>query len=97
MTVQTSFTYELLVPVTFEGKEHTEITLRRPKTKDVHEVYKQKKPDITQILEMISRLSGWPMDAVEGIDSYDMDVIVKKTESFTKRQDSETGKLPRNS
>lgn len=85
MTVQTSITHKLLVPITFEGKEHTTITLQRPKTKDVQAI--DKKEGVEQTITMIARLSGWPYEAISELDIYDLSSIGEILESFIKRRD----------
>ncbi|WP_375707550.1 phage tail assembly protein, partial [Bartonella sp. AA1HLJMS] len=52
MTVQTSITHKLLIPIAFEEKEHTTITLRRPKTKDLQAI--DKKEGVEQTIAMIA-------------------------------------------
>ncbi|WP_156851783.1 phage tail assembly protein [Bartonella refiksaydamii] len=95
MTVQTSITHQLLIPVTFEGKEHTTITLRRPKTKDVQAI--DKKEGVEQTIAMVSRLSEWPHEAVGELDIDDLASIGEILESFIKRRETSTGKPPLNS
>ncbi|WP_273789862.1 phage tail assembly protein [Bartonella sp. ML70XJBT] len=90
MTVQKTVTYKLLVPITFEGKEHTEITLRRIKIKDIKAIEKKEGTDQTTM--MIARLSEWPYDAVSEIDSADLNSIGEILDSFTKRRETSTGK-----
>ncbi|MDD9330656.1 MAG: phage tail assembly protein [Bartonella sp.] len=75
MTIQKSITHKLLIPVIFEGKEHTEITLHRPKIKDVQAI--DKKEGIEQTIAMIARLSGWPHEAIEELDINDLSSIFK--------------------
>lgn len=94
MTIPASITYKLLVPVTFEGKEHTEITLRRIKVKDIQAIDKKEATD--QVVTMIARLSEWPHEAVSELDGGDMASIGDILESFTKRRETSTGKLPQN-
>ncbi|ALE02858.1 phage tail assembly protein [Bartonella ancashensis] len=86
MSTQSTVTHPLFVPVTFEGKEHTSIILRRPKTKDVQAI--DKKEGITQTIEMIARLSGWPHEAVGELDVTDLSSIGDILESFMKRRDT---------
>ncbi|WP_375643887.1 phage tail assembly protein [Bartonella sp. AP83NXGY] len=95
MTIQQSVTHQLLIPITFEGKEHTEITLRRPKTKDLQAI--DKKEGVEQTIAMIARLSGWPHDAISELDINDLSSIGEILESFIKRRDTLTGKPPQNS
>lgn len=95
MTIQQSVTHQLLIPITFEGKEHTEITLRRPKTKDLQAI--DKKEGVEQTIAMIARLSGWPHEAISELDINDLSSIGEILESFIKRRDTLTGKPPQNS
>lgn len=94
MTIQQSVTHQLLIPITFEGKEHTEITLRRPKTKDLQAI--DKKEGVEQTIAMIARLSGWPHDAISELDINDLSNIGEILESFIKRRETSTGKPPLN-
>ncbi|WP_375641096.1 MULTISPECIES: phage tail assembly protein [unclassified Bartonella] len=95
MTVQTSITHKLLIPIAFEGKEHTTITLRRPKTKDLQAI--DKKEGVEQTIAMIARLSEWPHEAISELDINDLSSIGEILESFIKRRDTSTGKPPLNS
>lgn len=90
MTIQQNVTHQLLIPITFEGKEHTEITLRRIKIKDIKAIEKKEGTDQTTM--MIARLSGWPYDAVSEIDSADLNSIGEILDSFTKRRETSIGK-----
>ncbi|WP_375702245.1 phage tail assembly protein [Bartonella sp. AA89HNZF] len=54
--------YQLLVPIKVEGKTYTEITLRRPKLKDLKAI--QRKEGDEQSIEIIARLSGWSYNAI---------------------------------
>lgn len=86
MTIQQSVTHQLLIPITFEGKEHTEITLRRPKTKDLQAI--DKKEGVEQTIAMIARLSGWPHEAISELDINDLSSIGEILESFIKRRET---------
>lgn len=86
MTIQQSVTHQLLIPIIFEGKEHTEITLRRPKTKDLQAI--DKKEGVEQTIAMIARLSGWPHDAISELDINDLSNIGEILESFIKRRET---------
>ncbi|WP_273757149.1 phage tail assembly protein [Bartonella sp. MM73XJBT] len=94
MTIQQRVTHQLLVPITFEGKERTEITLQRPKTKDLQAI--DKKEGIEQTIAMIARLSGWPHEAISELDINDLSNIGEILESFIKRRETSTGKPPLN-
>lgn len=94
MTIQQRVTHQLLVPITFEGKEHTQITLRRPKTKDLQAI--DKKEGVEQTIAMIARLSEWPHEAISELDINDLSSIGEILESFIKRRETWTGKPPLN-
>ncbi|WP_039760488.1 phage tail assembly protein [Bartonella queenslandensis] len=95
MTQQSSITHQLFIPVAFEGKKHSEITLRRPKIKDVQAI--DKKEGVEQMIAMIARLSGWSHEAVSELDIDDLSSIGEILESFIKRRETSTGKPPQNS
>ncbi|UNF39090.1 phage tail assembly protein [Bartonella krasnovii] len=94
MTIQQSVTHQLLIPITFEGKEHKKITLRRPKTKDLQAI--DKKEGVEQTIAMIARLSEWPHDAISELDINDLSSIGEILESFIKRREISIGKPPLN-
>ncbi|WP_273760324.1 phage tail assembly protein [Bartonella sp. ML70XJBT.G] len=94
MTIQQRVTHQLLVPITFEGKEHNEITLNRPKTKDLQAI--DKIEGIEQTIAMIARLSGWPHEAISELDINDLSNIGEILESFIKRRETSIGKPPLN-
>jgi len=52
-------THQLIVPVTFEGQQHTSITIRRVKAKDLRN-FNPKEDSLSDVLDLIARLSGWP-------------------------------------
>lgn len=81
MSVSATITHNLHMPVTFEGREHTSITLRRIKGKDIREIGKQDEGD--KALWTIARLSGWPHAGVDELDAADIDAISTIIESFT--------------
>ncbi|AQX19642.1 MULTISPECIES: phage tail assembly protein [unclassified Bartonella] len=84
MTIKQNITHKLLFPINVEGKERTEITLRRPKVKDAEAT--DKTEGVEQTIIMISRLSGWPEEAVGELDVDDMENIGKKLAAFIKRR-----------
>lgn len=83
MSIKKDGTHTLLVPVTFEGREHTSITLRRIKGKDIKAM--RREPEEERTFFLIERLSGWPPEGVEELDAADLDEISKIVEGFTKR------------
>ena len=58
-------------PIQLEGKELSEITLRRPKVSDVVAVRKSKRDEAEQEVSLIASLSGLPPSAIESIDLAD--------------------------
>ncbi|WP_375664610.1 phage tail assembly protein [Bartonella sp. CL162QHHD] len=62
MNITERATYQLLGPIKVEGKTYTEITLRRPKFKDLKAI--QSKEGDEQSIEMIACLSGWSYNAI---------------------------------
>jgi hypothetical protein len=74
-------TYKLLVPVTFEGKEHTEIKLRRLKGRDLRDV-EAEDGGAAQTFFLIGRLAGWPPEGVEELDAADIEEVSKIIEGF---------------
>lgn len=79
--------HTLLVPVTFEGKEHTSINLRRIKGKDIRDMERQE-TNLDKTFFMIGRLSEWPPEGVDEIDGEDFDAISKIIEGFMGRRRS---------
>ncbi|WP_330168010.1 phage tail assembly protein [Bartonella grahamii] len=69
MNITELATYQLLVPIKVEGKTYTEITLRRPKFKDLKAI--QSKEGDEQSIEMIACLSGWSYNAISKLDIRD--------------------------
>lgn len=58
-------------PIQLEGKELSEVTLRRPKVSDVVAVRKSKRDEAEQEVSLIASLSGLPPSAIESIDLAD--------------------------
>lgn len=71
--MQSEITYTLKYPVNFEGALHQEITLRRPKAKDLRAV--DGKSDMDGAFLLIARLSGWPPAGVDELDATDIEHI----------------------
>lgn len=77
--------HTLLVPVTFEGREHTEILLRRIKAKDIRDMEREPS-DTDKTFFMIGRLAGWPPEGVDELDGEDLEKISKLIEGFMGRR-----------
>ncbi|MFT4080752.1 phage tail assembly protein [Rhodomicrobium sp.] len=74
-------TYKLLVPVTFEGREHAEIKLRRVKARDIRDLEREDAGS-AQTFFLISRLSDWPPEGVEEMDAADIEGVATIIEGF---------------
>lgn len=81
--VKTEETHELKVPIEYKGEERTEITIRRPKLKDMKKVSAIRGSDADRAASMIQILSGWAPQAVDELDSADVDAISKIIDSFS--------------
>ncbi len=73
--------HELKVPVTFEGKEHAFISLRRIKGKDLRAITREE-DKIEQTFLIIRLLSNWPPEGVDELDGEDIEAISKIVEGF---------------
>jgi len=83
MTVEKQVTHKLLVPVTFEGREHDTITIRRVKVKDLRGL-KVDNVTIEEMLALIVKLSGWPPEGVDELDQADLEAISEIISGFSK-------------
>ncbi|MCX4026942.1 phage tail assembly protein [Spartinivicinus marinus] len=61
----------LQYPVEKNGETINEITLRRPKTKDMKNIEKRGGGEITQSIHMIADLSGLDINTIEELDAAD--------------------------
>lgn len=64
-------TIQLDYPITFEGREVKEITLRRPKVKEARDVRKKNKDDADMEIALLSQLAGLAPAAIEELDVAD--------------------------
>ncbi|WP_412057125.1 phage tail assembly protein [Bartonella sp. DGB2] len=85
--IETEKTYTLLIPITFEGTTHETITLRRAKGKDIFASSNLKTGENSQRY-LISKLSGWPPQAVDELDQVDIEEINTIIEDFQKARRS---------
>ncbi|MGE9266446.1 phage tail assembly protein [Escherichia coli] len=81
MDVQKEVRHTLKVPVNFEGKEHTYITLRRIKGKDLRAITREE-DKIEQTFLVIRLLSSWPPEGIDELDGEDIEAISKIIEGF---------------
>ncbi len=64
-------TVKLQHPIQLEGRELTEISLRRPKVSDVKLARKGRTDDADQETALIANLAGLPPSAIEDLDMAD--------------------------
>lgn len=69
-------------PVTVEGREITEIELRRPKVREARDARKKHKDPADQEIELVSQLSGLPPAAIEELDIADYSKIQEVLAGF---------------
>jgi len=79
----TQETIELIQPFDYMGEQVTELTLRRPKMKDLRRIGAAKGTDADRAALMIQILSGLSPKAVDEIDGVDIDKISKVIDSFS--------------
>lgn len=77
--------YPLSEPITFEGREITELNLRRLKGKDIRRV-EAIDNKIDQTAFLIGELSGNAPEIFEELDAADIDGLSKIVEGFMKRK-----------
>lgn len=68
-----------------DGREITEVTLRRPKVRDLRNMDKQKGSDMEKTLWMIGSLSEMTPAEVDEIDAEDLEAISGVIAGFTER------------
>ncbi|WP_412057197.1 phage tail assembly protein [Bartonella sp. DGB2] len=86
-------TYELAMPLEFEGKVHEDITLRRVAVGDLRHVDLERIKQ-EQVEKLIVRLSGWPPEAVAALDMYDMNALAEMIGHFLRPSQLEIGTQP---
>ena len=69
-------------PITVEGREVKEITLRRPKVREARDARKKHKDPADQEIELVSQLSGLPPSAIEEFDIADYSKIQEVLAGF---------------
>jgi len=74
-------TIELEYPFKLDGQEYTEVTLRRPLTRDMRAV-DHVPTDQEKTITMVSNLGEIPPNAVDEIDAKDLRTLSNKIESF---------------
>ncbi len=76
-----SETITLQYPFTFEGQEITEITIRRPKMRDMKKAQKHK-DDMEKSIHMIADLAEVSPKLVEELDTEDFGAVSAKVGEF---------------
>jgi len=77
--------YTLIEPIEFEGKQISELYLRRMKGKDIRRV-ESIENKIDQTAFLIGELSGNAPDIFEELDAADVDGLAKVIEGFMNRK-----------
>lgn len=94
MTAPKSTKHTLAVPIQHDGREIGEVSLRRPKVKDLRAINAAGKDgdELDQSTVMIATLSGLPPEAVDELDTEDF-VALSETvaDFFPKVEEPETG------
>ncbi|MCX4027946.1 phage tail assembly protein [Spartinivicinus marinus] len=69
-------------PIERNGEVINEVTLRRPKAKDLKNMEKRGGGEITQSIHMVADLTSLDIATVEELDGEDFQLISKKVEGF---------------
>lgn len=77
--------HKLAVPITFEGREVSEITLRRLKGKDIRDMERHGS-DVEKTFFIIGRLASLPPEAVDELDAADFEAVSEIIEGFMGRR-----------
>lgn len=73
---------KLKYPIPFEGGTLSEVSLRRPKVKEVAVARKGNKDEAEQEIALIAALAGLPPSAIEELDLADYKTIQEALQSF---------------
>ena len=79
----TSRTIKLSEPVAHEGRDITEVTLRRPKVGDLRRMDKVGGSDMEKTLWLLGVLSEMTPDEVDKIDAADLEALADAIAGFT--------------
>lgn len=77
-----TITFKLSEKIEFDGKVYDEITIRSPKMKDLKVIQNQKDDLIDGNAQLISRLSGVPVLALEELEGSDWVALCEEVDSF---------------
>lgn len=79
--VATSETIKLEFPFEHDGTLYEEITLRRPKVRDLKAAQKHKDSFIQSVM-MLANLTELPPEVIEELDSADFQLLAKKVGEY---------------
>lgn len=66
-------TYKLQYPIEYNGEAISELTIRRPKIRDIKRFEALKVPDMDKAIRMLSDLAEIEPGAIEELDAIDFD------------------------
>ena len=78
-----SKTIKLKEPISVEGREITEVTLRRPKVGDLRRMDKVGGSDLEKTLWLMGALSEMTPAEVDELDAVDMEALAEVISGFT--------------
>ena len=73
---------KLKYPVQAEGRRIEEITIRRPKARDLRKMETAKGGDIAKSIDLIANLAELPPSAIEDLDASDFQSLSNKVAGF---------------
>ncbi len=87
MSKNTNQTVTLNYPITWEGAKIAEVTVKRPKVKDMKAVEEVEEGlgDISRSIAVIAILTGLPSEAVEELDAKDFEAVSEVIGGFLGR------------
>lgn len=83
--LKSSNTVALAVPMDWQGQTIAEVTIRRPKVKDLRAMEasaRDKTSQLDQGADMIAQLTGLPIEAVDELDAEDFTAISEVIAGF---------------
>lgn len=90
MDKRTSATITLDYPITVDGREISELTMRRPKARDSLKQERRKGGEFEKGLTMLADMCEQPIEVMEELDEVDLEKVQKQYVDFTGRQDTTT-------
>jgi len=74
--------YTLKFPIEHDGRQIGEVSMRRPKVKDLRAMQAAGNDEFEQSVLMISLLTGLPAEAIDEIDPDDFTVLAEMVAGF---------------